>query len=411
MADGTRPSRARRTPTRASREAAPRGTIDPFSRREIKRLVAQFGSPLLIVDCERVRRQYELLRRALPRVDLHYALKPLPHPAVVRTIVEAGGWLDLATTGEVELVAKMGVDPRRCIHTHPIKRDLDIRSALARGVRVFVADNPDEVQKFAPYTDQAELLLRVSFRNPGAVCDLSRKFGCDPEDLLGLARLARRVGVTVRGLSFHVGSQAADPGKHVEAIEACAALIAAARREKLGVFDTLDIGGGFPIDYGQRATPIQAFCAPIRAALAKLPRRIRVIAEPGRFIVGPSAIGVASVMGRARREGHWWYYLDDGLYGSYSGQLFDHARYPVEALVPDGERLPSVLAGPTCDSIDVIAENLMLPELEPGDLIVGRAMGAYTWASASEFNFFPRATVVSVNLAPGDAGSVMAIER
>ncbi len=412
MADGTRPTRTRRAPGRVvAQAAAAPGTIDPFARREIKRLVAQFGSPLLIVDCERVRRQYHQLRRALPRVDLHYALKPLPHPAVVRTIVEEGGWLDLATTGEVELVAKMGIDPRRCIHTHPIKRDVDIRSALARGVRVFVADNPDEVHKFAPYTDRAELLLRVSFRSPGAVCDLSRKFGCDPEDLLALARLARRVGVTVRGLSFHVGSQAADPGKHVEAIEACASLIAAARREKLGAFDTLDIGGGFPIDYGQRATPIQAFCAPVRAALAELPRRIRVIAEPGRFIVGPSAIGVASVMGRARREGHWWYYLDDGLYGSYSGQLFDHARYPVEALVPDGERLPSVLAGPTCDSIDVIAENLMLPELKPGDLIVGRAMGAYTWASASEFNFFPRATVVSVNLTPGDSGSVMAIER
>jgi ornithine decarboxylase len=410
MADGTRPTRTRRAAPKAAAPATARW-IDPFSRREIKRLVAEFGSPLLIVDCERVRRQYRLLRRALPRVDLHYALKPLPHPAVVRTIVEAGGWLDLATTGEVELVAKMGIDPRLCIHTHPIKRDVDIRGALARGVTVFVADNPDEVQKFAPYTDQAELLLRVSFRSPGAVCDLSRKFGCDPEDLLALARLARKVGVTVRGLSFHVGSQAADPGKHVEAIEACAALIAAARREKLGAFDTLDIGGGFPIDYGQRATPIQQFCAPIRAALAALPRRIRVIAEPGRFIVGPSAIGVSSVMGRARREGHWWYYLDDGLYGSYSGQLFDHARYPVEALVPDGERLPSVLAGPTCDSIDVIAENLMLPALQPGDLIVGRAMGAYTWASASEFNFFPRATVVSVNLTPGDTGSVMAIER
>ncbi len=415
MAHGTRPTRSRPAAARSTRAGAKTrdesGWIDPFSRREIKRLVAEFGSPLLIIDCERVRRQYHLLRRALPRVGLHYALKPLPHPAVVRTIVEAGGGLDLATTGEVELVAKLGIDPGLCIHTHPIKRDVDIRAALDRGVRVFVADNPDEIHKFAAYADRAELLLRVSFRSPGAVCDLSRKFGCDPEDLLALARLARRLHVPVRGLSFHVGSQAANSAKHVEAIEACGALIAAARREKLGVFDTLDIGGGFPIDYGHRATPIQRFCAPIRKALATLPRRIRVIAEPGRFIVGPSAVGVSSVMGRARREGHWWYYLDDGLYGSYSGQLFDHARYPVEALVPDGERLPSVLAGPTCDSIDVIAENLMLPELEAGDLIVGRAMGAYTWASASEFNFFPRATVVSVNRVPGDTGSVMAIER
>ena len=384
--------------------------IDPFVPREIRRLVREFGSPLLIIDCERIRQQYRGLQRALPGVDLHYALKPLPHPAVVQTVLDEGGFLDLATTGEVELVAKLGADPTLCIHTHPIKRDIDIRSALARGVKVFVADNPDELRKFVPYADKAEVLLRVSFRSPGAVCDLSRKFGCDPENLLALARKAHDLGLMVRGLSFHVGSQAADPSKHVEAIDACARLLAVARREKLGPCDTLDIGGGFPIDYSQRAPIIHEFCAPIRAALSKLPKRVRVIAEPGRYIAGPAAIGVASVMGRAEREGLWWYYLDDGLYGSYSGQLFDHARYPIEAL-KRGKRHPSVLAGPTCDSIDVISENILLPELEPGDLIVGRAMGAYTWASASEFNFFPKATVVSVNSTHHDRGSVLTIER
>src|SRR5579871_4435656 len=381
--------------------------IDPFQPAHIRRLVQQFGSPLLILDCERVRVQFRKLRRALPRVDLHYALKPLPHAAVVQTVIAEGGFLDLATTGEVQLVSRLGVDAAKCIHTHPIKRDRDIRNAIHFGVRIFVADNPDEVRKFAPYAGQAELLLRVSFRSPGAVCDLSRKFGCDPEDLLGLARLAAEVGVGVRGLSFHVGSQAADSAKHVEALQACVKLMARGRRDRLGAFDTLDIGGGFPIDYAQPVQDIGRFCEPLRTALGKLPQRVRVIAEPGRYSVGPAAIGVASVMGRARREGHWWYYLDDGLYGSYSGQLYDHARYPVEPLRDGEERLPSVLAGPTCDSIDVIAENLMLPQLKAGDLIVGRAMGAYTWASASEFNFFPRATVVSVNAHPGDVGSVV----
>lgn len=391
------------TRTRSSRK---RAYIDPFTAPEIRRLVAEFGSPLLIIDCQRVRDQYRKLHRALPGVDLHYALKPLPHPAVVEAIIELGGWLDLATTGEAQLVTQLGIDPARCIHTHPIKRDIDIRNALHLGVKIFVADNPDEVRKFEAYRDQAELLLRVSFRSPGAVVDLSRKFGCDPEDLIELARLARKLGIPVRGLSFHVGSQAADPIKHVEAVGVCAKLMAQARRDKLGVFDTLDIGGGYPIEYGQKVTDIGRFCAPIRAALAKLPARVRVIAEPGRYICGPAAIGVASVMGRAKREGHWWYYLDDGLYGSYSGQLFDHAKYPVEALKGSDERFPSVLAGPTCDSIDVIAENLMLPQLKAGDLIVGRAMGAYTWASASEFNFFPKATVVAVNRKPGDTGAV-----
>jgi ornithine decarboxylase len=383
--------------------------IDPFHPAEIRRLVREFGSPLLIVDCERVRTQVRKLRRALPRVDLHYALKPLPHPAVVRTIIEEGAFLDLATTGEVQLAARLGVEPQRCIHTHPIKREEDIRNALHFGIRTFVADNPDEVRKFERLRGQAGLLLRVSFRSPGAVCDLSRKFGCDPEDVLALARLGAELGIDVQGLSFHVGSQAVDSEKHVEAIEACGRLLAAGRREKLGTFDTLDIGGGFPIDYMQPVADIVRFCAPIRTALAKLPRRIRVIAEPGRYIVGPSAIGVASVMGRAQREGRWWYYLDDGLYGSYSGQLYDHARYPVEALRDGGEKLPAVLAGPTCDSIDVIAENLMLPKLEPGDLIIGRSMGAYTWASASEFNFFTKATVVSVNTKPNDTGSVVSV--
>ena len=382
--------------------------IDPFEPAEVRRLVREFGSPLVILDCARVRVQWRALSRALPRVALHYALKPMPHPAVVQTVIAEGGCLDLATTGEVQLVERLGVEPGRCIHTHPIKRPQDIANALKFGVRTFVADNPDEVRKFAQLAGKVRLLLRVSFRATGAVCDLSRKFGCDPEDVLPLARLAADLGIDVRGLSFHAGSQASSATKHVEALQVCARLLAAGRREKLGSLDTLDIGGGFPIDYVQPAQDIQRFCAPLRAALARLPRRVRVLAEPGRYIAGPAAIGVATVMGRARREGHWWYYLDDGLYGSYSGQLFDHARYPVEVLRTGTELLPSVLAGPTCDSIDVIAENLMLPPLKIGDLVIGRAMGAYTWASASEFNFFPKATVVTVNTCAGDTGGVIA---
>jgi ornithine decarboxylase len=382
--------------------------IDPFAPAEVRRLVREFGSPLVILDCERVRAQWRALSRALPRVALHYALKPMPHPGVVQAVIDEGGFLDLATTGEVQLVERLGVAPERCIHSHPIKRPQDIANALQFGVRTFVADNPDEVRKFARLAEQVQLLLRVSFRATGAVCDLSRKFGCDPEDVLPLARLAADLGIDVRGLSFHVGSQASSATRHVEALQVCARLLAAGRREKLGSLDTLDIGGGFPIAYAQPVPDIQRFCAPLRAALARLPRRVKVIAEPGRYIAGPAAIGVATVMGRARREGHWWYYLDDGLYGSYSGQLFDHARYPVEVLRSGAELLPSVLAGPTCDSIDVIAENLMLPQLKIGDLVIGRAMGAYTWASASEFNFYPKATVVTVNTSPGDTGGVMA---
>lgn len=368
---------------------------DPLTRESIEHLVRRYGSPLLIVDLERIRAQYRRLHEALPTVDLHYALKPLPHPAVIEALAAEGAFFDLATNGEVDLVEKATVAPGRCIHTHPIKRDGDIRTALDYGVTLFVVDNPDELRKFTSHRSRASVLIRVAFRSPDAVCDLSRKFGCTPESVPELLALAADLGVRVRGLSFHVGSQAMDPAMHVRAIDVCADMIE--RAAGVHTLEILDIGGGFPVDYGGGAPPIEDYCAPIRAALARLPPSVRVIAEPGRFIAAPAAVAVSSVMGRALRDGEWWYYLDDGVYGCYSGQIYDHARYPLEALRMSAETYPSVLAGPTCDSIDVISDRIRLPRLDVGDLIVGRAMGAYTAASASDFNFFPRAQILALD--------------
>jgi ornithine decarboxylase len=376
--------------------------LDPFAHESVKRLVTRYGSPLFVIDVERVRRQYRRLAAALPGVDLHYALKPLPHWSVINALNAEGAFFDLATNGEVELVRRLKVAPERCIHTHPIKRDSDIRTALAYGVNRFVIDNPDELRKFVKYRTRSSLLIRVSFSSPEARCDLSRKFGCEPEAVAELFRLAAELRIRIDGLTFHVGSQAAGPAMFVEAIARCGELMRLAAQEG-HTPSILDIGGGFPVDYLQRSMPIEEFCAPIRTALKQLPPTMRIIAEPGRYISAPAAISVTSVMGRAQRDGRWWYYLDDGLYGSYSGQIYDHATYPVEALVPAGEMHPSVLAGPTCDSIDVINEHVELPKLDVGDLVVGRAMGAYTWASASEFNFFPRATVLAL-----DSGRLLA---
>lgn len=380
---------------------------EPPEAERIRRLVAIHGAPLLILDCEAVRRQYRALAAALPGADLHYALKPLPHPAVVSTLMQEDAWFDLATSGEVDLVRGLGVAPERCIHTHPIKRDRDIRDALDFGVTTFVVDNPDELRKFEKYADQAELLLRVSFRSPDAKVDLSKKFGCTPEAARELLVMARDLGVRIKGLSFHVGSQAADPRKHVEAVNACGAIIAWNKQAGLPPLSVLDIGGGFPVEYNEDVPPINEFCRPIRAALAQIPQDVRLIAEPGRFISAPAITAVSSVMGKALRDGRWWYYLDDGVYGSYSGQMFDHAKYPVDCLEWHGQRFPSVLAGPTCDSIDVIDENIMLPELQEGDLVVGRMMGAYTWASATEFNFFRKAPIVVINEYVGEACEVV----
>ena len=365
--------------------------------RQLAALAAEHGTPLLVVDCDTVRRQYRELAAALPGVGFFYALKPLPHAAVVATLRDIGAGFDVATAGEIALVRSQGVAAGRCIHTHPIKRDAEIRAALRFGIRRFVADNPDEIRKFVPYRTRAELLLRVSFRSPSAVVDLSRKFGCEPGAVAPLVELANSLGVCIRGLSFHVGSQVADSSKYVEAIDACREVMQQLATRGLARLDVLDIGGGFPIPYGSPTEPMGRFCRPIRRELATLPPGLEVIAEPGRFIVGPAGTCVAAVVGRAQREGRWWYYLDDGLYGSFSGQLYDHALYPVDSLRARGPRHPCVLAGPTCDSIDVVREDIPLPELRIGDLIAGRMMGAYTVASATDFNFIPRAKIVAVN--------------
>lgn len=376
----------------------------PYQADALEALALRFGSPLFLIDCHIIRRQYHALAAALPGVDLHYALKPLPDATVVRVLARVASWFDLATNGEVDLVRDSGVPAARCIHTHPIKRDSDIRHALDYGVNTFVADNPDEIDKFTPYRDRVRLLIRLAFRSPQAIVDLSRKFGCEAWAALALADHAAKSGIRVSGLSFHVGSQVADPAMYVTAIDTCGEIIAEAGRRSVGPIDTLDIGGGFPIDYLNPVPPINAFCTPIRAALARLPRGIRVIAEPGRYICGPAGVGIATVMGRAHRDGRWWYYLDDGLYGTFSGQLYDQSRFPVEPVRPrEGPRLPCVIAGPTCDSIDVIAEDIPMPELAIGDLMVARQIGAYTIATATDFNFFPRARVLAVNVEPSGA--------
>lgn len=368
-----------------------------LERHYAESLVAQFGSPLMVLDCDIVRAQYRALQSALPNVDLHYALKPLPHPAVVNTLMAEGAYFDLATNGEVDLVRSVNVPSERTIQTHPIKRDSDIQHALAYGCNVFVVDNKNEIDKFQAYKEQVELLVRVSFPNPDVLADLSKKFGCLPSDALDLIQHAFDLGIRIKGLSFHVGSQTANSEKYTYAIAQCHEIMQSVLNAGLPALSTLDIGGGFPVKYTEDVVDIDEFCAPIRSALAQLPETTRVIAEPGRFIVAPAMTNIASVMGHAVRNGKTWYYLDDGIYGSFSGLMFDEAKYQISALTSDKELYPAVLAGPTCDSIDVIREDILLPKLANGDLIMSTMMGAYTSCTATDFNFFKRAETVVIN--------------
>lgn len=360
-------------------------------------LVKQHGSPLLVVRRSILLAQFHALQKYLPGVDLYYAIKAFPHPEIIRILAEAGCHFDVASAGEIDLLKPLQVGGRRTIHTHPIKKDSDIRAALRGGSTTFVIDNIDELKKLIPYRSRTGLLLRVSFRSESASVDLSRKFGCAPEQVLELVAQAQALGVHIRGLSFHVGSQCANSDMHVSAIKQCAQLMAECNLQQGNPMNVLDIGGGFPVNYSGDDIDKDAFFNPVTSALGQLSTDITIIAEPGRFLVAPAVTGIASVSGKARRGGYQWYYLDDGIYGSYSGQLFDHVSYPLQILNDSEERSPSILAGPTCDSIDIIAEDIALPELNDGDLVIGHMMGAYTHATATRFNSLAGASVIFVD--------------
>lgn len=371
--------------------------VSPVAGYDWQDLINQYGSPLLVLDCETLRRQYRQLKKALPKVDLYFAIKALPNETVIATLYKEGCHFDIATQGEVKLLEKNAVPATMTIHTHPIKRDIDIRSTLRYGCTTFVVDNEFELEKFARYKERVGLLLRLSFPNPDAVVNLSKKFGLAIEDAPAFISRAEQLGIHVKGISFHVGSQSRTSAMHVDAIRKSIALIEESRRTRDIPMSILDIGGGFPTDYDGSYVDIDEFCAPINAALESLPKNVRVIAEPGRYIAAPAMTCVTSVIGKAVRDGTPWYYLDDGVYNSFSGQIFDHAIYPKYTL-KKGPTRPSVLAGPTCDSIDVVAENIELPELGIGDLIVAPMMGAYTSATATEFNSLPKTNIIAVNV-------------
>jgi ornithine decarboxylase len=369
-----------------------------LSVRQLRALTAIHGTPLLVVDCAQVRLNYRSLRAALPNVSIHYAVKALPDAAVLGTLRDEGSHFDVASIGEIELLRSQGVPPARMIHTHPIKTPSEIQSALGYGCRTFVFDNVDELRKLQAFRDRVELILRIGFRNATATVDLSKKFGAPPADTLALLELARRAGLRTIGLSFHVGSQCANSHPHVSAIETCKELIAAAKKAGLPAIRLLDIGGGFPAPYTADVPAIEAFCEPIREALATLPSHVRVISEPGRYLVGSAGHSVASIIGKANREGAPWYYLDDGVYGSFGAQVFDGIYYPLSVLTANSgpERL-SYLAGPTCDSGDMVSDGILLPDLNVGDIVVAHVMGAYSCVTANDFNSVRRAKILPLD--------------
>ena len=373
---------------------------------KLQALACEHGTPLVIVDHEVLRRNYADFRRHLPQVQAYYAVKANPDPAIIRTFYEAGASFDVASVAEFMLVHELIQDRPakeqqdfiwdKIIYANPIK-PRETLEALNQYKPLVTYDNAAELDKIRRHAPHAGLVLRLRVPNTGSMVELSSKFGCDPGEAVDLIQSAHAANLVVEGLSFHVGSQCTNFENFVQALNTAAAVMqeALARGHQVKI---LDIGGGFPAPYNRHVRPFAELARVIRAEIDRLfTSDLEIIAEPGRFLVATAATAVARVIGKAVRDGKICYYIDDSVYHSYSGIIFDHCPYRLQAF-KRGKTEISAVFGQTCDALDTLSLAEELPDLAIDDLVFAQNIGAYSSASATWFNGFPPAKVVQVNV-------------
>ncbi|MHB1096254.1 MAG: type III PLP-dependent enzyme [Gemmatimonadaceae bacterium] len=378
-----------------------------ISKARLKALAEEHGTPVLIIDHDELRRNFRTFRRYLPRVQPYFAVKAGADPAVVRTLFAEGASFDVASMPEFDLVHEniKGMPARerqqwiwdKIIYANPIK-PVETLKELDQYKPLVTFDNYDEIDKIKEHAPRAGLVLRLKVSNTGAMVELSSKFGAPPSEAADLILEAHRQGLVVEGVSFHVGSQTTNFANYVEALNLTADIYAEVQSRGYTKMNLVDIGGGFPAPYDDTVRPFKELARIINSEINRLfPKNIEILAEPGRFFVATAGTAVSKIIGKSVREGKPSYYLDDGVYHTYSGQIFDHCKYPVKAFKRGKTRLSAVF-GPTCDAFDVISMAEDLPELNRDDLVYSEMIGAYTYASATTFNGFSPAKVVHVNL-------------
>ena len=376
------------------------------SQRQLKQLAQKHGTPLFVVDYGEVRRNYAMFRKHLPRVQAYYAVKANPDPGIVRTLFRAGASFDVASMPEFNIVhqnieswpAKKRQDFiwDKIVYANPIKDNRTL-AELDPYKPLVTYDNRVEVAKIRRYAPHAGLVLRVNVPNTGSMVELSSKFGATPGEAVDLMEAAFAAGLVVEGISFHVGSQCTNLQNYVQALAIADGIFKEAWQRGYGQVKILDIGGGFPAPYDPHVRPFAELARTLNAEFDRLfGPEIEVIAEPGRFMVATAATLVVEVIGIAVRSGKQCYYVNDGVYGTYSGVLFDHCQYHFKAFRKGPTEIASVF-GPTCDALDVISVAEDLPKaIELGDLLYSENIGAYTIASGTHFNGMPLPKVVAV---------------
>ena len=378
-----------------------------MNHAQMQSIAKKHGTPVFIVDHEAIRKNYLNFKKHLPRVQAYYAVKANSAPEIVRTLYKIGASFDVASMPEFRLVYEniknMPVKKRldwiwdKIIYAHPIKANQTLIE-LDPYKPLVTYDNYEEIRKVKKYAPHAGLVLRIKVPNTGAMVELSSKFGADPGDAVNLIQAAHEVGLTVEGISFHVGSQTTNFQNYVQALQVAAGIFREAWSRGFDQMIQLDIGGGFPAPYDKNVRPFRELAATLNAEFDRLfPKRVAILAEPGRFMIATAGTIVAEVIGKADRDGKRCYYINDGVYHTYSGIIFDHCKYPVKAFKKGPKQICSVF-GPTCDALDTIGLSEQLPNLELGDLVYSENIGAYSAASSTYFNGFPPAKVVHINL-------------
>lgn len=372
--------------------------IDFAKARE---LVAEYGSPLVVISRSAVRRNYDAMKAALPNVEMFYAAKSNPAGPILRTLERAGSCVDVCSWGEMQAALEAGFTPDRMIHTHPCKTPSNLLTCYKAGLRWFTIDNAMEADKIADLTPDVNVLMRLAMTSQSSMINLSAKFGASDADAMPILLHAKERGLNVKGLSFHVGSQTRSPDDFHVALSRARRVWDRAREAGIEL-EVLDFGGGFPAPYRHDAVlTLEAYCQSVAHALEATfgdVENVRFIAEPGRGMSADTATLITSVLGKSVRGGQNWYIIDDGIYGSFSGQVYDHVEFPLMAEhAEDREPRPCVVAGPTCDSTDVVCRDQALPELEVGELLLVPTMGSYTNASASNFNGLDIARIIEVD--------------
>lgn len=363
-----------------------------LNKEETEALAQEYGTPLLVLSLEQIEKNYRLLRTHLPRVKVFYAIKANPHRRILELMRDLGSNFDVASDGEIMELSSLGVDGSRMIYANPMKTVNGLRACRNAGVVKMTFDSAGEIDKMARECPGATVLLRIRIDNSSAHVDLNKKFGAAREQALELLLKARDAGLDAAGIAFHVGSQTTSADPYLYALDIAREIFEEAATAGMQL-RIMDIGGGFPIPEPKVRFNLQEMLNQINARLDEDFPGVEIWAEPGRFICGTAVNLITSVIGVTERGGQPWYFLDEGLYGTFSGVLFDQWDFKLISF-KEGEQVAATFAGPSCDSLDIMFRGKMTVRQEEGDLILVPICGAYTSASATTFNGFSKANFV-----------------